>query len=258
MTQIDEKANTTAKPSVGIYDETTKTTANKSTSRAYDISETITTSSDMIHWGPVLAGLFAALATLATLTVLGLAIGASSYSAGDSARSFGIGAGIWGGISALIAFLVGGWLASRSAAQRGESNGILQGAMVWFVAIPLMLYALGSGIGALASTAGSVAGTAAQVAGQAAGQAAGQVASNPALQGTAQSGVQDAAAAAQATAQAVAAQVTPARVEQATDAVGRGAWGTLLSLGLAAAAAIGGGYLGTRQQPAPRVARRAF
>ena len=58
---------------------------------------------DLVRWGPVIAGLFAALATLASLTVLGLAIGLSSYTAGDQASSFGIGAGIWGAISALIA-----------------------------------------------------------------------------------------------------------------------------------------------------------
>jgi hypothetical protein len=201
---------------------------------------------DMVRWGPVIAGLFAALATLATLTVLGLAIGLSAFDAGDQASSFGIGAGIWGAITALISFFVGGWMAGRTSALRGTNSGILNGAMVWFVAIPLLVYLLGSGIGALARTAGSVAGTAAEVAGSTAGAAAGQAADNPAAQATAQAGAANLGQAAQATAQALGDQVTPGQVEQVADTAGDAAWGTLLSLGLAAAAAIAGGYAGAR------------
>ena len=119
---------------------------------------------DLVRWGPILAGLFAALSTLATLTVLGLAIGASTFTPGASLGNMGLGAGIWGAVSALLAFGVGGWLAARSAAVGGHSNGILNGAMVWFVAIPLLLYLLSSGIGNLVGAAGSAAGMAAQAA----------------------------------------------------------------------------------------------
>jgi hypothetical protein len=50
----------------------------------------------------------------------------------------------------LISFFVGGWMAGRTSALRGTSSGILNAAMLWFVAIPLLVYLLGSGIGALA------------------------------------------------------------------------------------------------------------
>ncbi|MDQ2997508.1 MAG: hypothetical protein M3R61_10680 [Chloroflexota bacterium] len=221
------------------------------TSDTFDDDRDITVErrKDLVRWGPVITGLFAALATLAPLTVLGLAIGLSAYDAGDQASSFGIGAGIWGAITALIAFFVGGWLSGRTSALRGTNAGILQGAMVWFVAIPLLLYLLSSGIGALARTAGSVAGTAIETAGSAAGVAAGQAANNPAAQATAQAGAANVGAAAQATATALAGQVTPGRVEQAADTADNAAWGTLLSLGLAAAAAIAGGYAGARPKP---------
>ena len=59
---------------------------------------------------PVSTALFAALATLIGLGVLGIAIGLSSFDANNVTRSLGIGAGIWGAISALLAFLVGGWI----------------------------------------------------------------------------------------------------------------------------------------------------
>ena len=233
------------KPTVGMYDRPDSATTALDT---HDDTIAAERPRDLVRWGPVIAGMFAALATLATLTVLGLAIGLSSYTAGDQASSFGIGAGIWGAISALIAFGVGGWLAGRTAATRGTGSGILNGAMVWFVAVPLLLYLLGSGIGALARTAGNVAGTAAGVAAPIAGQAAGAAAGNPALQATAAAGAQGAGQAAQATAQAIADQVTPQRVEQAANTAGTAAWGSLLSLGLAAAAAIAGGYVGARRQ----------
>jgi hypothetical protein len=84
---------------------------------------------------------------------------------------------------------------------------------------------------------------------RAAGAAAGQAADNPAAQATAQAGAANIGTAAQATAQAIGDQVTPQRVESAANTAGTAAWGTLLSLGLAAGAAIAGGYLGARRQP---------
>ena len=200
---------------------------------------------DLVRWGSVIAGLFAALSTLATLTVLGIAIGAGSFTPGQSLGNLGIGAGIWGAISALIAFAVGGWIASRTAAVTGHSNGILNGAAVWFVAIPLLLYVLGGGIGSLLGVAGSAATTAVQ----AAAPAAAQVATDPGAQATAQAGGQQVVAGAQATAQALAASISPADQKNAADTTSKTAWGILLALGLAAAAAIAGGFLGARSRP---------
>jgi hypothetical protein len=244
----------------GIYDAPDTTVAR----RVEDDIEVRPT--DLVRWGPVLAGLFAALATLVTLSVLGLAVGLTSYDAGDPGRAFGIGAGIWGGLTALISFLVGGWIAGRSAAFSGTTSGIMNGAMVWFVTIPLLVYLLGSGIGALARTAGSVAGTAAGVAGQVAGGAA-STADDPALQATAQAAAGDPALqataqalgqSAQATAQAIGQAATdPQNIDRAADIAGSTAWGTLLSLGLAAAAAMLGGYLGARPRDRVRVATGA-
>ncbi len=227
---------------VGVYDNASRTETTVGSTRDYDGDVTTARGVDRIRWGSVLAGLFAALATLATLTVLGLAIGLSSYDAGDAAGPFGLGAGVWGALSTLISFFVGGLVAARTAGVGGHSNGIWNGAMVWFVAIPLLLYALGSGISALTRAAGSVASTAVQAGAVAAGNAA----DNPATQATAAAGVQDAAAAAQATAAAVAGQVDSQDVNQVADTAADTAWRTLLGLGLAAAAAIGGGYVGSR------------
>src|SRR3954470_22240757 len=104
-------------------------------------------------------------------------------------------------------------------------------------------------MGALARTAGNVAGTAVQTAGSTARAAAGQAADNPAAQTTAPAGAATIGTAAQATAHARGGHVTPLRVESAANTAGTAAWSTLRSLGLAAAAAIAGGYLGARRQP---------
>ncbi len=226
----------------------------------YDRPDTVVNvneTSDLVRWGPVLAGIFAALATLITLTVLGLAIGLSAYDPTRPLGGFGIGAGIGGAITALAAFLVGGWVAGRSASYSGRTSGIMQGAMVWFVTIPLLIYMIGGGIGALVNTAGNVVGTAANVTGQVVGGAA----NDPSVKATAQAAPQDPAL--QATAQAVGSSVqataqaiaTPQNVDRATNAAGNAAWGILLSLGLAAGAAILGGYLGAQQPTRRSVAR---
>lgn len=212
-----------------------------------DVDVDVVTPTDRVRWGPIIAGLFTALSTLAVLSVLGLAIGASSFDPGDQARNFGIGAGIWGALSALLAFGLGGWVAARTAAVAGRSNGLLNGTMVWVVGIPLLLYLLSSGVGSLLNTAGRVAGTAATVAAPVAGQAANEAANNPALQATAQAGAAGAAGAVQATAQALQSEVAdPANQQAAANTVRNGAWGTLASLLLGLAAAAGGGYLGAR------------
>jgi hypothetical protein len=208
----------------------------------------VVTPVDRVRWGAVLAGLFAALSTLAALSVLGLAVGASAFDPGDTGSTFGLGAGIWGAVSTLLAFLVGGFIAARSAAVRGRSGGILNGAMVWFVAIPLLIYALGAGIGAIGRTLGNVASTVATVAAPVAGQAAEEAASNPQAQASAAAGADALASTAAGALDQVQQQASDPRTqEQIATTVRDNAWRTLLGLGLAAAAAIGGGILGSRR-----------
>lgn len=212
----------------------------------YDVD--VVTPTDRVRWGPIIAGLFAALSTLAVMSVLGLAIGASAFDPGDRASSFGIGAGIWGAVSALLAFLIGGWTAARTAAVGGRNNGLLNGTMVWVVAIPLLLYLLSSGVGSALRTAGNVAATGAQAVAPVAGQAANEAANNPALQATAQAGAQGLAATAQAGVQSAQSQIAdPANQVAAADAIQKGAWGTLGSLLLGLGAAAAGGALGARR-----------
>jgi hypothetical protein len=196
-----------------------------------NITTAVATPTDRVRWGPIIAGLFAALSTLAVLAVLGVAVAGSTYDPGDSARAFGIGAGIWSAISALIAFFVGGWLASRSAAVRSEGSGVLNGAMVWVVAIPLMLYMIMGGVGSLLRTAAPTAAAGANAAAQ-----------QPDMQERAQT----ASAKIQATTQQVTEQIKqPENQRAAARGTAKTAWGTLVSLLLGLAAAAFGGWVGS-------------
>lgn len=192
-----------------------------------DVDATVIAPVDRVRWGAIIAGLLAALSALAVLSLLGLAIGAAQYDNNDTGRSLGIGTGVWGGLSALLAFLLGGWVAAKTAAVRGERNGMINGAMVWALAIPLLLFALGSGASALLRTAGDVAVAGSQVAGERANDAD--------VQANIQNQVQDAQQ-----------SVTPERAENAADDVAKAALGTLGSLLLGLGAASLGGYLGAR------------
>jgi hypothetical protein len=210
---------------------------------------------DRVRWSSVLAGLFATLAALAFFTVLGIALGFASFDA-NNPSSFGIGAGIYGAVSALIAFFLGGFLSARTAAVTGAGNGLVNGAMVWIVTIPLIVNVLGSGIGTLLNVATDVAttavGAAAEVAAPVVDQAAEELANDPNAQATAQASATEVVAGAEgviADAQQQLEEIDPADVERVAQDVSRAAWGALLALGLSALAAIGGGLAGTRTLP---------
>lgn len=242
---------------------------------------------DLVRWGPIIAGLFTALATFILLNLLGAVIGAYTYDVGNSLSAFGIGAGIWGALVTLLSFLLGGWIAARSAGVFGRGNGILNGAMVWVVTIPLLLLLLNSivttavgGIfnvaGTAASAAGSVASTAASTVGSAAGgaldlavtdqdvenvqataAAAGEEISAEDARVTAQAVIDELPVdQAQATAGALAtsaAEALPSQeqveqtVNQGTDTAGTALLSTFLALLLGLGAAVLGGLLGARK-----------
>ena len=200
-----------------------------------DVNTIVNTPTDRVRWGPIIAGLFAALSTLAVLSVLGLAIGLSAYDPGDDARRFGIGAGIWGAISMLIAFFFGGWLAARAAAVRGERNGLLNGSLVWAVAIPLMLFLLGGGLSNMVGRSQMSDDEVRTVIRASAGNdnQGGAVVTDPNAN-RAYSGNTSAN--------------TSGNTTEETKTARRAAWGTLLSLLLGLGAASLGGYLGSRDR----------
>jgi hypothetical protein len=192
------------------------------------IPEALNFTRDRVRWGPILAGLATALTTLLMLSLLGLAIGLTVVNAGDAAaqgdvpNGLGRNSAIWGALSALIAFFLGGWVAGHSAAVFDRGWGALNGALVFLVGVPIILWLASMGLGSVLGSLGALAGSL-----------------NPDA-GTVQNAADQARQAAQNT--------QPIDVARAAANARNTAWGTLLGLVLALGAAAAGGMAGTRRE----------
>jgi MFS family permease len=108
---------------------------------------------DRVHWGPIVAGLLTALTTLLLLSLLGLAVGLTTVNAGTAAAQgapppdAGRNSAIWAGLAGILAFLLGGYVAARTAALFSRGWGALNGALVFMLAVPLILWLAGQGLG---------------------------------------------------------------------------------------------------------------
>ncbi len=188
---------------------------------------------DRVRWGPVFAGFLTALATLLLLSLLGLALGltvsdttAAAVRTGDVAPTgTGMGAAIWGAASALLAFLLGGLVAGRTAAVFDPRWGALNGMLVFFLTIPFTLWLAGQGLGTVLGTLGNY--SAALGVGVDTAQNLAQGAANRVGQ--------------------AAITVQPADLARAAENARNAAWGTLLAMGLGVGAGAAGGAMGTRR-----------
>jgi hypothetical protein len=118
-----------------------------------------------ISWGSIFAGVLVAVGLLFLLGALGIAIGISAADPGQTeASTLGAGAGIWTGLSLLIALFVGGMVATRTGAISDGATGFVEGALVWVVSMLLLAYLASSGVSMIAGTASSLVGGAAQAA----------------------------------------------------------------------------------------------
>jgi hypothetical protein len=201
---------------------------------------------DRIRWGPIIAGVVTAFAVLLFLTVLGIALGISALSGGNDndPQTWGTAAGIWGGLSLLVAFFFGGWMAARAAATLSDSDGPLNGFITGAATLLLLLWlattALTGALGFFASTVSDLAGAAAPVAMEAVDQGA-----VPADTQTTVDQAADNPSAAVPTEVAAAAQQAG---ETASRAAGPGAWGTTIAIILAIGAATLGGMVGRNER----------
>lgn len=179
---------------------------------------------DRVRWGPIVAGLLTALTSLLLLSLLGLAVGLTTVNAGTAAAQGGPPPGlgtnslIWGAISAILAFLLGGFVASRTAALFDRNWGALNGALVFMLAVPLLLWLASTGLGAVLGSLGNLGALRPDLAGSAADQA-----------------------------RAAAQSATPVDVARTAEAARNTAWGTLLGSLLGLGASALGGWLGTRR-----------
>jgi hypothetical protein len=195
---------------------------------------------DRIRWGPIIAGVVTAFAVLLFLTILGIALGISALGRDDNPQTWGTAAGIWGGLSLLVAFFVGGWMAARAAATLSESDGPLNGFVTGAATLLLLLWlattALTGALGFFASTVSNIAGAAAPVALEAVDQGA--------VPPQTQTAVDQAAENPEAAVPQEVEQAAQQAANTASKAAGPGAWGTTIAIILAIGAATLGGMMG--------------
>ena len=117
------------------------------------------TQRDAVRWGPILAGFLVALGTFVLLSLLLLGLGASAVQIGpDDAGTAAAGLGAATLIAGLISFLLGGFVAARTAAVREPWPAVLNGVLVWGLGLLLILLLSAFGLGQLFGEAGSLIG----------------------------------------------------------------------------------------------------
>ncbi|MBV9580518.1 MAG: hypothetical protein JO057_18200 [Chloroflexi bacterium] len=235
----EERTVTTRQPletaPVRRYDET------RPVAGTADLPRTLNIAQDRVRWSAIIAGLLTALTALLVLNLLGLAIGLTTVNAaqataqGGAPADLGRNAGIWAAISGILAFLLGGYVAGRTAAVFDRGWGALNGAMVFLIGVPITLWLASQGIGAVLGSVGGLASS---------------LAANPQVAQQAQQGATQAAGQAQQAAQQAqqAAQQNPTAVGDAAARVRDAAWLSLVGVLLGLAASAVGGALGTRRE----------
>lgn len=204
---------------------------------------------DAIRWGPILAGVVTALAVMLFFSALGLALGFSALSGDPNQQPSGdwlTAAGIWGGLSLLLSFFFGGWMAGRGSAANLDRNGLLNGFVTGAATLLLLVWLAATTLTGALGFVGSTIGGAASAAAPAAIEAvtSGEQPAPAVDPADAEAAVENPAA--------VVEEVVPEDVQAqaeevvatAGDAAAGGAWGTFLVMLLGIGAAAVGGMLG--------------
>ena len=103
-----------------------------------------------VNWSSIWVGVLAALAVALVFGLAAIAVGA--HQVGPAGRSpttgsLGLAALIFSVFGAFISFVVGGWVAGKINGYRHAETDMLHGAVVWLVALPILVVfaALGAG-----------------------------------------------------------------------------------------------------------------
>lgn len=101
-----------------------------------------------VNWTAIVVGALAAVATALIIGLVGIAVGAhvaETTRVGD--EEFRWTSALFCVFGAFISFVIGGWVAGKLAGIRRSEPAMLQGAIAWLVAVPLLvvLASLGAG-----------------------------------------------------------------------------------------------------------------
>jgi hypothetical protein len=103
-----------------------------------------------VSWGGILGGVLVALGVIVLLMALGVAVGITALDpASTEAAKLGTGAGIWAGVSLLLALFMGGFVSTRIGATYDSQTAFFAGFLVWVVSIVMVAYLAASGAASL-------------------------------------------------------------------------------------------------------------
>jgi hypothetical protein len=108
-----------------------------------------------VSWSSIIAGLFVALGTWVLLSVLGLALGLSQADPNNpsSLHTAGMVTGIWSVIVPIVALLLGGLVAARTAGIVTRPTGAIHGVVLWALVTIASLAMVGYVVKGVVSTA---------------------------------------------------------------------------------------------------------
>ncbi len=109
---------------------------------------------DWVRWGPVWSGFFTIVATLVVLGALGAGIGLTVWGAAIP-RAFSTG---WSIFTGIIAYLLGGWVTTRSAGVGGVGAAILNSGLAWALSLVAFLVLVIIGASSLMGAPGAAGG----------------------------------------------------------------------------------------------------
>lgn len=103
-----------------------------------------------VAWSAVWVGVLAALAVLLIMGLVGIALGASAAGPGQQILDWGeftLGALIVAVFGSFLAFVLGGWTCARVAGLQYAETASLHGAIVWLLAVPILVILAAFGAG---------------------------------------------------------------------------------------------------------------
>ncbi len=193
-----------------------------------------------ISWGAIFAGAAIGLSTFFVLSLLGGSIGLSVRE-NITADTFGTSASIWAIASAVISFLVGGYIASQCTVGENYGEAVIHGLVTWAVMLVMVFSLTALGVRAGFSAILGVAAIGENVA-QATGETGESIARRAGATEADIEAVRDRTATAAADAR------DPANQEAAAETAEKASWVALFGVMLSMAAAASGAFLGAGPQ----------
>lgn len=156
MTDLTDRTESTDRP-----DESPGPTTERTTGRPIYRSWTFATLGgayrDSVSWGAIWGGLLTAIAVFLLLSVLGLAVGLTVVQRPVATpEEINRGAAVWSAVAALLAFLIGGFVAGRGGGIVGKAAGGLNGFLVWALSLLVVIVGTALGVGQLFGVLGGL------------------------------------------------------------------------------------------------------